>query len=69
MGRGGGCSSAIPASVGESRSVCGAVALSGQVAGRIDAVRPVAEIIEQTVREFFATVEGLNKQYDPGATG
>ncbi len=45
------------------------VALSGQVAGRIDAVRPVAEIIEQTVREFFATVEGLNKQYDPGATG
>ena len=45
------------------------VALSGQVAGRIDAVRPVAEIIEQTVREFFATIEGLNKHYDPGAAG
>jgi len=28
------------------------VALSGQVAGRIDSIRPVAEIIEDTVREF-----------------
>ncbi len=28
------------------------IALSGQVAGRIDAVRPVAEIIADTVREF-----------------
>jgi enoyl-[acyl-carrier protein] reductase II len=45
------------------------VALTGQVAGRIDAVRPVAEIIEQTVREFFATVEDLKKHYDPGASG
>ncbi len=45
------------------------VALTGQVAGRIEAVRPVAEIIEQTTREFFATVEGLTKQYDPGAAG
>ena len=39
------------------------VALSGQVAGRIDAVRPVAEIVEQTVREFSETVEGLAKRY------
>ncbi len=39
------------------------VALSGQVAGRIDAVRPVAEIIEHTVREFGETVEGLAKRY------
>ena len=39
------------------------VALSGQVAGRIDAVRPVAEIIEHTVREFAETIEGLAKRY------
>ena len=37
-----------------------AIALSGQVAGRIDAVRPVAEIITDTVREFIATVERLS---------
>jgi enoyl-[acyl-carrier protein] reductase II len=40
-----------------------AIALSGQVAGRIDAVRPVAEIIADTVREFAATVARL--QGDP----
>ena len=28
------------------------IALSGQVVGRIDAVRPVAEILHETVREF-----------------
>jgi enoyl-[acyl-carrier protein] reductase II len=39
------------------------VALSGQVAGRIDAVRPVADILRDTVNEFFATVEALGKQY------
>jgi len=39
------------------------VALSGQVAGRIEAVRPVAEILRDTVNEFFATVAGLGKQY------
>ena len=36
-----------------------AIALSGQVAGRIDAVRPVADIIADTVAEFAATVERL----------
>jgi enoyl-[acyl-carrier protein] reductase II len=30
------------------------IALSGQVAGRIDAVRPAAEILHETVREFQA---------------
>jgi len=35
------------------------LALGGQVAGRIDAVRPVAEIVADTVREFHATVEQL----------
>jgi enoyl-[acyl-carrier protein] reductase II len=37
-----------------------AIALSGQVAGRIDEVRPVAEIIADTVSEFIATVERLS---------
>ena len=36
-----------------------AIALGGQVVGRIDAIRPVAEIIADTVREFAATVERL----------
>ncbi len=36
-----------------------AIALSGQVAGRIDEVRPVADIIADTVREFAATVDRL----------
>ncbi len=36
-----------------------AIALSGQVAGRIDAVRPVADIIADTVREFGETVTRL----------
>lgn len=36
-----------------------AIALSGQVAGRIDAVRPVADIIADTVREFGETVARL----------
>ena len=37
-----------------------AVPLSGQVAGRIESVRPVAEIIQETAREFFATVASLS---------
>ena len=36
-----------------------AIALSGQVAGRIDSVRPVADIIADTVREFGEVVAGL----------
>jgi enoyl-[acyl-carrier protein] reductase II len=39
------------------------VALTGQVAGRIERVEPVAEIIARTVREFSETVEGLAKSY------
>ncbi len=35
------------------------IALTGQVAGRIDAVRPVADIIADTVNEFAATVARL----------
>lgn len=36
-----------------------ALALSGQVAGRIDSVRPVADIIADTIDEFAATVARL----------
>jgi enoyl-[acyl-carrier protein] reductase II len=39
------------------------VALTGQVAGRIEAVRPVGEVIDETVREFFETIETLSKGY------
>ena len=42
------------------------VALTGQVAGRIESVKPVAEIIADTVREYAEVVEGLSKQL-PGA--
>src|SRR5262245_32733761 len=35
------------------------IRLSGQVAGRIDAVRPVADIIADTVREFGDTIARL----------
>jgi enoyl-[acyl-carrier protein] reductase II len=41
----------------------------GQVAGRIDSLLPVAEIIRRTVEEFAATVESLGARYlsrDPG---
>jgi enoyl-[acyl-carrier protein] reductase II len=39
------------------------VALSGQVAGRIEAIVPVAEVIARTVREFHDTVESLAKNH------
>ncbi|MEO5898960.1 MAG: nitronate monooxygenase [Ilumatobacteraceae bacterium] len=35
----------------------------GQVAGRIDAIQPVAEIIRQTVEEFAATLGALAHRY------
>jgi len=39
------------------------VALSGQVAGRIEAILPVAEVIARTVREFHETLESLAKNH------
>jgi len=39
------------------------IALSGQVCGRIDSVKPVARIIDETVDEFFATLRGLSTSY------
>jgi enoyl-[acyl-carrier protein] reductase II len=39
------------------------IALSGQVAGRIDEVRPVADIIDDLVTGFHTTVQRLAEQY------
>lgn len=39
------------------------IALTGQVAGRIDSVRPVAEIVADTVEEFHRVVGALADQY------
>jgi enoyl-[acyl-carrier protein] reductase II len=39
------------------------IALSGQVCGRIDAVRPVAEILAEVREEFFQTVGELAERY------
>jgi enoyl-[acyl-carrier protein] reductase II len=39
------------------------IALSGQVAGRIDSVKPVKSIIDETVAEFYETVGALGRQY------
>ena len=39
------------------------IALTGQVAGRIDAVRPVAEVIAEVREQFFAVVNRLSDQY------
>lgn len=39
------------------------IALSGQVAGRIDAVEPVADVIDRTVEEFAACIDDLASRY------
>jgi enoyl-[acyl-carrier protein] reductase II len=39
------------------------IALSGQVAGRIDEVKPVAQIIRETVEEFEAVIAELGAKY------
>ena len=40
-----------------------AVALSGQVAGRIDEIKPVAQIIEECARDCLATIGDLAARY------
>jgi enoyl-[acyl-carrier protein] reductase II len=40
-----------------------AVPLTGQVCGRIAAVLPVRQIIEETMRDFHATIAGLHARY------
>jgi enoyl-[acyl-carrier protein] reductase II len=44
-----------------------AIALSGQVAGRIDGVRPVAEIIEETARDCVRVLHELAERYPEAA--
>lgn len=39
------------------------IALTGQVAGRIDAVKPVSQIIAETVSEFEETIAALARDY------
>ena len=38
------------------------IALTGQVAGRIDSVKPVKQIIDETVDEFFEVIGALGRQ-------
>jgi len=45
------------------------IALSGQVAGRVEQVKPVAQILAETVAEFEATVAALAAQYGADARG
>jgi enoyl-[acyl-carrier protein] reductase II len=40
-----------------------AIALSGQVAGRIDAVKLVKQIVDEIVSEFYAVVQEMSGQY------
>jgi enoyl-[acyl-carrier protein] reductase II len=39
------------------------IALSGQVAGRIEDVRPVADIIHECARDCLAVIDDLNARY------
>ncbi len=39
------------------------IALSGQVCGRIDAIKPVAQIIRETIDDFFKSVQSLSTNY------
>ena len=39
------------------------IALTGQVAGRIESVQPVTEIVEELVAGFFATIDRLAERY------
>ena len=39
------------------------IALTGQVAGRIDSIKPVKQIIDETVAEFYETTSMLGKRY------
>jgi enoyl-[acyl-carrier protein] reductase II len=44
-------------------------AFGGQVAGRIDAVKPVARIIEETVAEFRAVMRAVAERWGPQGPG
>ena len=40
-----------------------AIALTGQVCGRIDSVKPVAQIVDEIRREFFEVIDALATRY------
>ena len=40
-----------------------AIPLTGQVAGRIDEIKPVAQILEETMQEFHTIIASLSSQY------
>jgi enoyl-[acyl-carrier protein] reductase II len=40
-----------------------AIALTGQVCGRIDSIKPVAQIVEEIRTEFFDVIDALAKRY------
>ena len=42
------------------------IALSGQVAGRIDQIKPVAQVIRETIAEFEETIASLGRKYLAG---
>ena len=39
------------------------IALSGQVAGRIHDIKPVKQVIDETIAEFHATIAKAAKAY------
>ncbi len=41
----------------------GAIALTGQVQGRIDSIRPVAEVITECVGEFYDELDAMAERY------
>ena len=43
------------------------IALSGQVWGRIEEVKPVEKVIRETTEEFFAIIGELASRYLPAA--
>ncbi len=45
------------------------IALSGQVAGRIDSIKPVKQIIDETVAEFQETIASLTRRYSQKLQG
>ena len=40
-----------------------AIALSGQVAGRIDAVKPVKQIVDEVIGEFYSVMKSMAGNY------
>jgi enoyl-[acyl-carrier protein] reductase II len=39
------------------------IALSGQVAGRIDSIKPVKQVIDETIAEFHEVIAQRARQY------